>query len=74
MRSTERGALARVNSSRLFELACKQDALIELIPMVGDFVPYDAERPRSDATLSEHDFVRVKAHCLDVFQREVRKA
>jgi NitT/TauT family transport system ATP-binding protein len=41
---------------------------------VSDFVPYDAGRPRSDATLSEHDFVRVKAHCLDVFQREVRKA
>jgi NitT/TauT family transport system ATP-binding protein len=41
---------------------------------VSDFVPFDAERPRSDATLSEHDFVRVKAHCLDVFQREVRKA
>ena len=42
VRSTDRGALARVNSSRLFELACKHDALVELIPMVGDFVPYDA--------------------------------
>ena len=41
---------------------------------VADFVPYEAPRPRSDATLSEHDFVRVKAHCLEVFQREVRKA
>ena len=41
---------------------------------VSDFVPYEAARPRSDATLSELDFVRVKAHCLDVFQREVRKA
>jgi len=41
---------------------------------VSDFVPFDAARPRSDATLSELDFVRVKAHCLDVFQREVRKA
>ena len=30
-------------------------------------------RPRTDATLSQHDFVRIKAHCLDVFQREVRK-
>jgi len=40
---------------------------------VADFVTYDAPRPRSDATLSEPDFVRVKAHCLDVFQREVRK-
>jgi NitT/TauT family transport system ATP-binding protein len=40
---------------------------------VADFVPYQAPRPRSDATLSEPDFVRVKAHCLEVFQREVRR-
>jgi NitT/TauT family transport system ATP-binding protein len=41
---------------------------------VADFVPFDAARPRSPDTLSEQDFVRVKAHCLDVFQREVRRA
>jgi NitT/TauT family transport system ATP-binding protein len=40
---------------------------------VADFVSYDAARPRTDATLSEPDFVRIKAHCLDVFQREVRR-
>jgi NitT/TauT family transport system ATP-binding protein len=40
---------------------------------VSDYVHYDAARPRSDATLSQSDFVGVKAHCLDVFQREVRK-
>ncbi len=40
---------------------------------VADFVTYDAPRPRSDATLSESDFVHVKAHCLEVFQREVRR-
>ena len=40
---------------------------------VADYVHYDAARPRSDATLSQPDFVRVKAHCLEVFQREVRK-
>ncbi|MPZ55963.1 MAG: ATP-binding cassette domain-containing protein [Rhizobiales bacterium] len=40
---------------------------------IADFVPYEAARPRSDATLSEAEFVRVKAHCLEVFQREVRK-
>jgi NitT/TauT family transport system ATP-binding protein len=40
---------------------------------VADFVPYDAARPRTDETLSEADFVRVKAHCLEVFQRQVRK-
>jgi NitT/TauT family transport system ATP-binding protein len=40
---------------------------------VADFVAYNAPRPRTDATLSESEFVRVKAHCLEVFQREVRK-
>ena len=40
---------------------------------VAAFVPVTAARPRSDATLSEPDFVAVKAHCLDVFQREVRR-
>ena len=40
---------------------------------VADFVQYDGVRPRTDATLSEPDFVRTKAHCLDVFQREVRR-
>jgi NitT/TauT family transport system ATP-binding protein len=40
---------------------------------VADFVPYEMARPRDDATLSDPDFVRVKAHCLDVFQREVRR-
>jgi NitT/TauT family transport system ATP-binding protein len=40
---------------------------------IADFVPYDAMRPRDDDTLSEMDFVRVKAHCLEVFQREVRR-
>jgi NitT/TauT family transport system ATP-binding protein len=40
---------------------------------VADYVDYDAARPRTDATLSQNEFVCVKAHCLDVFQREVRK-
>jgi NitT/TauT family transport system ATP-binding protein len=40
---------------------------------IADYVSYDAPRPRSDSTLSNHEFVRVKAHCLEVFQREVRK-
>src|SRR5205807_5460669 len=38
---------------------------------IADYVVFDAARPRTDATLSEPGFVRVKAHCLDVFQREV---
>ena len=40
---------------------------------VADFVAYDGARPRTDATLSDPEFVRMKAHCLEVFQREVRR-
>jgi NitT/TauT family transport system ATP-binding protein len=40
---------------------------------VADFPKVSSPRPRTDATLSEPDFVRMKAHCLDVFQREVRR-
>jgi NitT/TauT family transport system ATP-binding protein len=31
-----------------------------------------APRPRTAATLSEPDFVALKSHCLEIFQREVR--
>ena len=41
---------------------------------VSDFTPVTAARPRTDATLSDPEFVRTKAHCLEVFQREVRRA
>jgi NitT/TauT family transport system ATP-binding protein len=40
---------------------------------IADYLAFAAPRPRTGATLSEPDFVRVKAHCLDVFQREVRR-
>jgi NitT/TauT family transport system ATP-binding protein len=40
---------------------------------IADYVHHAAARPRTDATLSQPEFVRIKAHCLDVFQREVRK-
>jgi NitT/TauT family transport system ATP-binding protein len=33
---------------------------------------YEAPRPRTGATLSEPDFVALKSHCLEIFQREVR--
>ena len=39
---------------------------------VADYVKHDASRPRSDETLSQANFVKIKAHCLEVFQREVR--
>ena len=41
---------------------------------IADFPTVDAARPRTDATLSDPLFVQTKAHCLDVFQREVRRA
>jgi NitT/TauT family transport system ATP-binding protein len=41
---------------------------------VAAFMPVAAARPRTDATLSEPDFVRTKAECLAIFQREVRRA
>jgi NitT/TauT family transport system ATP-binding protein len=41
---------------------------------IADIVPFDAPRPRDTETLSSPDFVRVKAHSLEVFQREVRKS
>jgi NitT/TauT family transport system ATP-binding protein len=40
---------------------------------IADYARFEALRPRTDATLSDPGFVAVKAHCLDVFQREVRK-
>jgi NitT/TauT family transport system ATP-binding protein len=38
-----------------------------------EFVHYDALRPRTDRTMTESDFISTKAHCLEIFQREVRK-
>jgi NitT/TauT family transport system ATP-binding protein len=41
---------------------------------IAEFTLVSSPRPRTDATLSEPDFVSTKAHCLEVFQREVRRA
>jgi NitT/TauT family transport system ATP-binding protein len=41
---------------------------------IADFPDIVLPRPRTDATLSDPAFVRLKGHCLQVFQREVRKA
>ena len=38
-----------------------------------EFVPYEAPRPRTLKSMSEADFISTKAHCLEIFQREVRK-
>jgi NitT/TauT family transport system ATP-binding protein len=40
---------------------------------VADFPVIEMQRPRNDDTLSDPAFVAIKGHCLEVFQREVRK-
>jgi NitT/TauT family transport system ATP-binding protein len=40
---------------------------------VAAFIAVDVARPRSDRTLTDPDFVHIKAQCLDIFQREVRR-
>ena len=40
---------------------------------VVEFMHYDAPRPRTDATMTEAEFIAKKAHCLEIFQQEVRK-
>ena len=40
---------------------------------VADYRLIEIPRPRSDATLSDPTFVAHKAHCLETFQREVRR-
>ena len=41
---------------------------------IADYVHYETPRPRNDETLSQPEFVTTKAHCLEIFQREVRRA
>jgi NitT/TauT family transport system ATP-binding protein len=40
---------------------------------IADYPGIAMPRPRNDETLSDPAFVAMKGHCLDVFQREVRK-
>lgn len=40
---------------------------------VADIVDVTADRPRTDATLSDPAFIACKAHSLAIFQREVRR-
>jgi NitT/TauT family transport system ATP-binding protein len=40
---------------------------------IADFPDVLLPRPRSDQTLSDPAYVQLKGHCLQVFQREVRK-
>jgi NitT/TauT family transport system ATP-binding protein len=40
---------------------------------IADFPVVPLARPRNDETLSHPDFVELKRHCLEIFQREVRR-
>lgn len=40
---------------------------------VAEEIAFDAPRPRTTETLSNQEFIEVKAHCLEVFQKEVRR-
>lgn len=40
---------------------------------IADYAQVPLARPRTDETLSDAQFVKLKGHCLEVFQREVRK-
>jgi NitT/TauT family transport system ATP-binding protein len=40
---------------------------------IAEIVSFDAPRPRRPETLTSAEFVRAKARCLEVFQREVRR-
>ena len=40
---------------------------------IADFPSVPMTRPRNDLTLSQPDFVDLKGHCLQIFQREVRR-
>ena len=41
---------------------------------IADFVTVPQPRPRDDATLSDPGVVALKGHCLEIFQREVRRS
>ncbi len=41
---------------------------------IADFVDVDLPRPRDADTLTSDGFIRIKRHCLEVFQRAVRGA
>lgn len=40
---------------------------------IADYAQAPLARPRTDDTLSDPQFVQLKGHCLEIFQREVRK-
>jgi NitT/TauT family transport system ATP-binding protein len=72
----EVGATTLIVSHDLEEAVYLADEVLLLTrapTQVAETVVVDCVRPRTDATLADPEFVRIKAHCLEIFQREVRR-
>ena len=72
----EIGATTLIVSHDLEEAVYLADEVLLLTrapTQVADNVVVNCARPRTDATLADPEFVRIKAHCLEIFQREVRR-
>jgi NitT/TauT family transport system ATP-binding protein len=72
----EIGATTLIVSHDLEEAVYLADMVLLLTrapTRIADIVTVDSARPRTDATLADANFVKTKAHCLEIFQREVRR-
>lgn len=72
----ETGTTMVLVSHDLEEAVYLADYVLLLTRRPGRIASYpivDIPRPRNDATLANKDFVLLKASCLEIFQREVRR-
>jgi NitT/TauT family transport system ATP-binding protein len=72
----ETGTTMVLVSHDLEEAVYLADYVLLLTRRPGRIASYplvDIPRPRNDATLADKDFVLLKANCLEIFQREVRR-
>jgi NitT/TauT family transport system ATP-binding protein len=72
----ETGTTMVLVSHDLEEAVYLADYVLLLTRRPGRIASYplvDIPRPRNDATLADKDFVLLKASCLEIFQREVRR-
>lgn len=72
----ETGTTMVLVSHDLEEAVYLADYVLLLTRRPGRIAAYplvDIPRPRNDATLADKDFVLLKASCLEIFQREVRR-
>ncbi|CAN5393982.1 ABC transporter ATP-binding protein [soil metagenome] len=73
---TERQVTTLLVSHDLDEAVLLADEVLLLTKRptrVAERLSFDVPRPRTAATTVESEFIRVKTHALEVFQREVRK-